>query len=498
MTIMPVLNPLRVWRLRERGVTACAAAMVSVRTHRAVWRDALAVLVCALGLRLVFAALTASSYDPDEFVVLALSRDFAHGAVPYRDFSFFHPPGVLVLFRALQPLIAWWWPSARMVVLLIDSITALLVWRIGILLYGRRGALAAGLLYASSPIALLAAVRVGQDSLITALGLAGLLLLLSVRSSAGAALAGVCLGLAIWFKYPALLFLPVYLLAAPRRALVVIAATVMTDTVVFAPFAHQLHPLAVQSVGWQLLHHPHTNLLHRVSAVLSFWLLLNPLAAVAAVRYRAPRWVLVGFAAGGLFTFASEVYYHYFVPVVPFAALLAAPLLIEIIRWAPRLVVLAATTFLALWAAALNAEPTQAGLAILRLSSISGAVHVLDRATTQNQRVLTDQFEYAYLARRASVTDYFWNMRSTVGAGSLERHLQATAAVVSDGPSSYPPGFIRYLERQPYTRIRVGAATIWLLAHRHGPPNHPNVSVSLSVNGLRSPSPLHLDSLDDS
>jgi len=155
-----------------------------------------------------------------------------------------------------RQLIGWWWPSARMVVVLIDSITALLVWRIGTLLYGRRGALAAGLLYAASPIALLAAVRVGQDSLITALGLAGLLLLLSVRSSAGAALAGVCLGLAIWFKYPALLFLPVYLLAAPRRALVVIAAAVMTDIVVFAPFAHQLYPLAVQSVGWQLLHHP--------------------------------------------------------------------------------------------------------------------------------------------------------------------------------------------------------------------------------------------------
>jgi hypothetical protein len=235
-----------------------------------------------------------------------------------------------------------------------------------------------------------------------------------------------------------------------------------------------------------------------VLAVLSFWLVLNPLAAAAAVRYRAPRWVLIGFAMGGLFIFGSEVYYHYFVPVVPFAALLAAPLLLEIIRWAPRLAVLAATTFLALWAAALNAEPTQSGLSILRVSSVSDAVHVLDRVTTQDQRVLTDQFEYAYLAHRASVTDYFWNMRGTVGARFLERRLQATAAVVSDAPSEYPPGFIRYLEHQPYTRIRVGAATIWLLGHRHGAPNHPDVSVSLSVKRLRTPHLPHVESLDDS
>src|SRR5437764_9445782 len=105
---------------------------------RAVWRDLFIVLGVALGLRLIFAALTADSYDPDEFVVLALSRDFAHGAVPYRDFAFFHPPGILVLFRLLQPIITGWWPAGRLVTLAVDSLTAVIVWRTGLLLFGRR------------------------------------------------------------------------------------------------------------------------------------------------------------------------------------------------------------------------------------------------------------------------------------------------------------------------------------------------------------------------
>lgn len=419
-------------------------------------------LALALGLRLVFAALTADSYDPDEFVVLALSKDYAHGAVPYRDFMFFHPPGVLVLFRLLQPLVTWWWPSGRMVVLLIDSGTAVLVWRIGSLLYGRREGLVAGLVYGTSPIAILGAVRIGQDPLITALGVAGLLLLLSLRSSVGGVLAGVCLGLAIWFKYPALIFLPVYLLIAPRRAPLIVAAIVATDAVAFAPYIHNMHALYNQSVGWQVVR-TSAPLVQRVPAVLVFWLLLNPWAAEAAIRVRTPRWVLVGFASGGLFVLASQVYYHYFIPVVPFAALLAAPWLARTIRRSGRRVLLTGMTVLALWSVALNSAPTMSGLGMLRLSAVDGTVHLLELATGRSQGVLADHFEYAYLAGRSSVTDYFWNLSHMVGARTLERRLPATAAVVSDSPSSYPPGFVGYLERRRYAEVRRGAITIWLM-----------------------------------
>src|SRR5881409_445718 len=67
-------------------------------------KAALLIFALALGFRLLFAGIVSDTYDYDEFVVLLLARDFAHGAVPYRDFIFFHPPGILVLLRLIQPL----------------------------------------------------------------------------------------------------------------------------------------------------------------------------------------------------------------------------------------------------------------------------------------------------------------------------------------------------------------------------------------------------------
>jgi hypothetical protein len=46
---------------------------------------------CALALRFGFLRLTANTFDKNEFVFLALARDVAGGAMPYRDFaSFIH------------------------------------------------------------------------------------------------------------------------------------------------------------------------------------------------------------------------------------------------------------------------------------------------------------------------------------------------------------------------------------------------------------------------
>lgn len=432
-------------------------------------RDALIVFGWALALRLLFTAITADSYDPDEFVVLALSRDFAHGAIPYHSFMFFHPPGVLALFRVLQPIVSWWWPSARIVTVLIDSVTALLVWRIGMHLYDRRRALVAGLIYGASPIALLASVRVGQDSIITALGMAGLLLLLSRRSVVGTVLAGVCLGLAFWFKYPAILFVPVYVLAAPRRAIISVGVAALTALGALAPFMQDAHGLYSQTITWQLFHRAHADLAHRLMGVFSFWLLLNPLALPAALRFRFPRWVLAGFTMGGVFLLSSEVYYHYFVPIVPFAALLSAPLLVYTLQQAPRLATAGGMALVSMWAIAINLGPAQQGLGILQLSGLSAAVRIIDRATTHKQHVITDQFEYAYLARRPSATDYFWDMQNVVSAGSLERHLRTTGAVVGTGDiaTAYPPGFIAYLDRRCYIRVRAGIVTIWLAPGSH-------------------------------
>lgn len=431
-------------------------------------RDALLVLTGALVLRLVFMGLTADAYDPDEFVVLALARAAAHGGTPYRDFTFFHPPGVLMLFRAVQPVVGAWWPAGRMLVSVIDSVTALLVWRIGTLLYSRREALAAGLLYAVSPIPLLAAVRIGQDTLITALGTAGLLLLLSRRQQMGPLLAGICLGVAFWIKYPALLFLPIYVLAAPRRIGSVVAGALAATALLFAPLLADLHALWAQTVTWQLTR-PHDALLRRAAAVFSFWLLLNPLAVVAlAWRRRYPVWLLTGFGAGILFLFGAEAYYHYFVPVGPFAALLGAPVFLWLLERVPRLVVAGAALLLAAWATALNIGPVEAGLGALRLSAVRPTIQLLDHLTPRHARLVSDEFEYGYLAQRAPATDYFWDMSNVARTATLQRSLRGAAAVVvtRGNVPAYPRGFLDYLEDRGYVAVRTGTATVWLLSER--------------------------------
>lgn len=428
--------------------------------------DLFIVLAWALALRLIFLLLTADTYDPDEFVYLALGRDMSNTVVPYRDFLFFHPPGMLVLVHLLQPLLSWWWPSARVLELLVDTVTAALVWRIGVLIHGRRGGLAAGLIYGASPLALVCAVRVDQDPLITALGIGGLLVLLSRRSWLGVILAGVCLGLAVWIKYPAILFLPIYLLAAPRRGTLTLGVAGVVAALAFAPFLHDAPALFDQTVLWQAAARHPSDLLTRLGSVGAFWLLLNPLAVLALIRRGHPRWVVAGFCLGGVFLFTSQVYYHYFVPALPFAALLAAPLVAGPLRRFRYRMLAGAVALTALWGAdiAHGSDPGRLFISASRLSALRPTIKVLDRSTRKHQMILTDQFEYAYLANRPTLDDYFWNAHGLVNAHFLEYRLDHTGAIVLTRhvAPTYPLGFTTYLEDSRYRRVQTGATEIWL------------------------------------
>jgi 4-amino-4-deoxy-L-arabinose transferase-like glycosyltransferase len=430
-------------------------------------RDLLVVALWALSLRVLFALLTSNTYDPDEFVILVLSRDWTPKVIPYRDFMFFHPPGMLLLFRALAPLTAWWWPSARVFVLLVDTATAVMVWKLGTLLYGRRTALAAGLLYGASPLALVCAVRIEQDPIITALGVGGLLLLLSTRSHQGSLLAGVCLGLAVCVKYPAVLFLPVYVLAAPRRAVIAGLTAVAVALVALVPFVPEIHSLYQQTITWQVVRRTPLDLVHRFGSVAVFWLLLNPLAVLAVMKGRKPLWLLSGFAIGGVFLFASQSYYHYFVPMLPFGALLAAPIAARFIRIRPRITAAAAIALVVGWALDINSGtgPLSLFITASHLSSVQTTAQALDRWTSPGTPVLSDQFEYAFLARRKPVSHYFWNMNDVVPARVLEHGLPSDGAVVVTQrvAPTYPSGFTRYLAGRRYVHIQSGNTQIWLL-----------------------------------
>lgn len=425
-------------------------------------RQLLIVLAAALLLRVGFALLTANTYDYDEFVLLLNGRDYAHGAVPYRDFMFFHPPGMLVLLRAVEPLTALWWPLARGMVLVIDSATAGLVWYLGRRLYGSRGGLAAGLLYALNPLALIAAVRVGQDSIITAMGMAGLVLLLSDRSWKNAVLAGVCLAVALWVKYPAVYFLPVYILVAPRRTVGMALGLVVAGAALFLPYHAELQALWNQTVQFQRARWS-MDFGTRIETTALFWLAVNPLALVA-LRHRPPLWAAAGFVLGGLFVFTSQVYYHYFAPVVPFAALLGAPAALYFTRLAkPVLVALIGGVALG-WGLIIDlGGQSPLFVTAARLSDIQPTIRLLDCATQADAPILADRYEYPYLANRHAVAHYFWNVGVLVDAKYLEQRLpHAQAVVLSYGASSgYPAGLVAYLNTH-YRRLDTRANTVWL------------------------------------
>jgi hypothetical protein len=314
---------------------------------------------------------------------------------------------------------------------------------------------------------LVCAVRIEQDPIITALGAVGLLLLLSSESRRNAVLAGVCLGMAVCVKYPAIMFLPVYVLAAPRRAAATLAAMLVTAAAVLLPFTPEIRSFVEQTVTWQLVRRTPLDLLHRLGTVTVFWLLLNPLAVIAALRRAHPAWLPAGFSLGGIFLFTSQAYYHYFVPVLPFAALLGAPIAADLIRRRPRALPACAVLLSVVWAVDLDAGTGPGSLFVTasNLSSVQATARVLDRWTSPGAFVLTDQFEYAFLAGRKPAADYFWNMSGVVPARALESRLPRGGAVVMTRrvAPTYPSGFTGYLRGRRYLRIETGTTDIWLL-----------------------------------
>jgi hypothetical protein len=428
------------------------------------YRDVLFVFGLALGIRLVVSVLMANTFDEDEFVYLALGRDVAHGSVPYRDFAFFHPPGILVLLGFLNPLTAGWWPLVRLIDVVIDSITTALVWRVGSHLYGRRAALAAGILYAVNPVVLISAVRVDQEPIITALGMVGLTLLLTKRTPATAVLAGACLGAACWIKYPMLVFLPVYLLAAPRRARMCLFGFVAAMVLLFLPYLGYFHQLVDDTIGWQLFHRQHTLLDVRLATTIFFWLVINPFAVGALLRRRQPWWLALGFATGAVFIFTSSTYSHYFVPIAPYAALLGAPLAARLTGVSLRSVVLGCVGITVAWALIIGVLPTKQYLVTSLFSDIHPIIQLIDRSTAPGTPILTNRSQFAYLAHRPWIAHYFWDDHDVVSAQYLERRLPGRSIVVLDPSSdslSYPTGFTVYLDAHD-KRLQINGTTVWL------------------------------------
>lgn len=460
------LSPARVWTHVRAVLNSSGARGFSWATERP-WRAGVLVFTWAMLLRTAFALILADTYDPDEFVILALSKAVAGGAVLYRDVTFFHPPGMLVLFAPLEQVVSWWWPSGRVAVLTLDSLTAVFVWRIGREVWGNREGLIAGLVYGVSPVALVSGVRIGPDPLITAFGVFGLMVLLTRQGRRYAVGAAAVLAIAVWIKYTALLYLPVYLLAANRHRRLVLAAWIVTLVLLFLPDMSQGPGLIGDTVLWQLARRTPEDAIHRIGAVGCYWLLLNPLAGVALWRARRfPRWLPVGFVLGTAFLLSSQAYYHYFVLFVPFGALLAAPLLSNATHRLVRILATIAIGLSCLWAVDIANGAPQLRLYVTaaHFNAVQQTARILNQTIRPGTPVLVDEFQYAMLSHHPAADNYFWNMDTVVRAPMLERRLRGVSAVVETmNLANYPPGFDNYLNHVVVRRYDTVDTLIWVL-----------------------------------
>jgi phosphoglycerol transferase MdoB-like AlkP superfamily enzyme len=228
----------------------------------------------------------------------------------------------------------------------------------------------------------------------------------------------------------------------------------------------QVGALIDQTVIWQLGRRGHADLYHRLSSVIAYWLLLNPLGLVALRRRRRPLWLPVGFCLGATFLLTAQAYYHYFALVVPFAALLAAPVVTSLARRRPRLLVACLLCLACLWGLDVGYGPPVLRLHVTasRLTPVRQTAAILDRATRPNETILTDEFEYALMAHRPLAANYFWDMEGMVQARSLEEQLAHLAAVVTTkGSEGYPRGFVDYLEDMHYPSVQTPRTIVWLI-----------------------------------
>jgi hypothetical protein len=206
----------------------------------------------------------------------------------------------------------------------------------------------------------------------------------------------------------------------------------------------------------------------RVLTWLLYWVGVSPLALIGAARVRRPPWLLAGFALGILFLLAPQTYYHYFVPIVPFGALLSAPVLARFNKFGPRTVAAGGIALSVIWSSIIDlGGPSPLFVTAAHLSDLQPAVQRVEGFTPAGSPILADRFEYAYLSERPALAHYFWNIGVLVDARYLERKLPgASAVVLSDGASSgYPAGFVKYLNAR-YPHVTTMSSTVWILRSR--------------------------------
>jgi hypothetical protein len=320
-------------------------------------------LLVRLGPPILYGGIRGFTEYYDDGVYFSAAQHLVAGIVPYRDFVFPHPPGVILLLApiaALARLIGdnWAFVIARVLVILIGAISAVLV---AVLLrrYGRAAALAGGMLYAVWGAAASAERTILLEPLLSVLLLTALLVLRTViRSARSAMAAGALLGLSlaikVWAIVPILVILAmVAAKAGLRRAgeyvagVAAVAAVVCIPFFAFAPGSMWQDIILLQlnrpSEGVSFLTRiqlfdavflpgrfgPLPKPLWFLGAVVVILLMLWPIHAAVARRQRPDTWEdsvwwsLIGFAQITALVLSPSFYFHYPNFAAPILCLLA-------------------------------------------------------------------------------------------------------------------------------------------------------------------------------
>lgn len=197
----------------------------------------------------------------DDGVYFAAAVSLAHGRLPYRDFLFLHPPGIVVALAPFGALARWIgdpgaFATARVVFLLVGAANAVLVTRTA-RQWGTAAMTAAGLIYAVSP----AAASAEHLTLLEPLGsltlLAGVALLMRAsRRDQMCSLgwvAGVVLGLGatvkIWNVVPIIVVICWHWITSGARAARTLAGGVLAAVAtVLLPFAIPAGPMMARYI----------------------------------------------------------------------------------------------------------------------------------------------------------------------------------------------------------------------------------------------------------
>lgn len=173
--------------------------------RRSVWLVWLTVAALRIGWAVAFAMWI--ERDPEEDVYDEIAENIAHGhgfvvhagGAP----TLYRPPGYPYLLAAVFTATGFSRTAVYVLQVVFDILTALLVFRLGDRLFGRREAIAAMALYAVYPFNAAYSVRILTEAPFTLLLLAGLVLLaegMTRRQAAWFAAAGAVLGLATLFR----------------------------------------------------------------------------------------------------------------------------------------------------------------------------------------------------------------------------------------------------------------------------------------------------------